>query len=258
MKPLNLQSLYEDEQIIVCLKPPRFATSSGKIGCPDMVSLIKNHISQTTGTRGEPYLAVIHRLDQPVGGILVFAKTPLVAKELNRQLTGHGFGKYYRALTDGVPDRPEGTLENYLIKDGRTNTSRICSKDTPGAKYACLHYKIRKEGDTCFDWGQDILPPGDTPSASEANHENKSPFTERTELDIRLETGRHHQIRVQLAAAGYPIVGDTKYNPHISRESMRPGQKKWQDICLCAYRLEFRHPKTHKPMHFEISGVPDI
>ena len=240
MKPLNLQAFYEDEHIIVCFKPPRFATECCKIGSPDMVSLVKNHLSQTKNTSGEPYLSVIHRLDQPVSGILVFAKTPFAAKNLNRQLTHNGFGKYYRALVDGIPAESEGTLENYLVKDGRTNISRVCTKDTPGEKYARLHYKILKRGHPIFNWGRGIFKNAPSP-------------TEPAELDIRLDTGRHHQIRVQLAAAGCPIIGDTKYNPNFSDKARQTEQKEWQDIRLCAYKLEFRHPKTNKPMHFEIS-----
>ena len=95
-----------------------------------MVSLIKNHLAKSSGSRNpgsaEPYLAVIHRLDQPVAGILVFAKTPAAAKDLNKQLQNQGFGKYYRALVANTPSTKEGTLENYMVKDARTNTSRIC------------------------------------------------------------------------------------------------------------------------------------
>ncbi len=237
MKTPYLQAFFEDDHILVCYKSPHYATECSKIGTPDMVSLIKNHLAKTSNISGEPYLAVIHRLDQPVSGILVFAKTPFAARELNKQLQNQGFGKYYRALIDGTPPKAEGTLENYLIKNGKTNTSTICSKDTPGAKFARLHYKIVEKGQGFFNWGRGFF--NFTPSP--------------TELDIHLDTGRHHQIRVQLAAAGCPIVGDTKYNPNISGLSE---QKKWSDICLCAYRLDFLHPKTHKPMHFEISQIP--
>lgn len=233
MKPAHLQALYEDEHIIVCYKPRQIATQSGKIGRIDMVSLIKNHLAKkqsNSSQNKEPYLAVVHRLDQPVCGILVFAKTPFSAKELNRQLTNEGFGKYYRALVEGVPPTPEGTLENYLVKDGRTNISRICDKNTPGAKLARLHYSTVKMGQGFFNLGR-----------------SKSNFTpSQIELHIHLDTGRHHQIRVQLAGIGCPIVGDTKYNPHIS------SQKHRQELCLCAYKLEFRHPKTNELLCFEL------
>lgn len=230
MKSPNLHVFYEDEHIIVCQKPARIATESSKIGAPDMVSLLKNHIYQTTGKA--PYLAVIHRLDQPVSGILVFAKTKKAAKELNRQLVDHTFGKFYLALVSGAPAASEGTLENYLVKESRTNTSKICSSDTNGAKLARLHYKLADGNTSAFFSKQE----------QEARSHGLSP----TLLEIRLDTGRHHQIRVQLAGIGCPIVGDTKYNPGAS------DIHNWQDICLCAYRLTFRHPVTKRPMQFEL------
>lgn len=105
MNTKRIEILYEDAHILVCIKPHGVPTQSRRAGTPDMESLIKNHICQSAPEKGEPYLAVIHRLDQPVKGILVFAKTPFAAKELNRQLQSHGFGKYYRALADGHPLR---------------------------------------------------------------------------------------------------------------------------------------------------------
>ncbi|MGN0422153.1 MAG: RluA family pseudouridine synthase [Lachnospiraceae bacterium] len=226
----TLEILYEDSHILVCVKPHGIATQSKRIGSPDMVNLLKNHIYQSNPSQGEPYLAVIHRLDQPVKGILVFAKTPFAAKELNKQLTSQGFGKYYRVLVDGRPPQDEGKLENYMIKDTKTNTAKICTANTKGAKIARLSYKIIQKGQGYFNLGRGNF--NFTPS--------------QTELDIHLDTGRHHQIRVQLANIGCPIIGDTKYNPHCSERN------EWQEICLCAYKLEFQHPKTHKLLHFEL------
>ena len=113
----TLNILFEDSDIIVCEKPHGTATQSRRIGSPDMVNLIKRHIYETSSDKSEPYLAVIHRLDQPVRGILVFAKTPAAAKDLNRQLQNGDFGKYYLALTNGIPSDTSGTLENYLYKN---------------------------------------------------------------------------------------------------------------------------------------------
>ena len=142
MATLNI--LYEDPHILVCVKPHGIATQNKSIRYPDMVSLIKNHLAKSSGSRNpgsaEPYLAVIHRLDQPVAGILVFAKTPAAAKDMNKQLQNQGFGKYYRALVANTPSTKEGTLENYMVKDARTNTSRICSAKENGSKIARLHY----------------------------------------------------------------------------------------------------------------------
>lgn len=154
-KPLNI--LYEDTHILVCVKPHGIATQSRKLGSPDMVSLLKNHIARSNHSKGEPYLAVIHRLDQPVSGILVFAKTPFAAKELNRQLTSHSFGKYYRALVDKMPPAESGTLENYMVKDRKTNISQICTPDTPGAKLARLHYETVQKGQGIFHLGRSFF-----------------------------------------------------------------------------------------------------
>ena len=200
---MNLQSpniLYEDSHLIVCVKPAGIATQSKKIGTPDMVSILKNHIAESRKTIGqnkssalppvytEPYLAVIHRLDQPVQGIMVFAKTPFAARELNRELQAEGFGKYYRAAVSAKPPKDSGILENYIVKDGRTNTSLICTKETAGAKLAKLSYSTVNESERFF--------PISAPAV---------------ELDVHLFTGRHHQIRVQLSQIGCPIIGDVKY-----------------------------------------------
>ena len=225
IKDMNI--LYEDTQILVCVKPAGVATQSKRIGSPDMVSLLKNHISMTSGKSGEPYLAVIHRLDQPVSGILVFAKTPAAAKELNRQLTTSGFGKHYYALVTGTPEPPSADLENYLVKDARTNTSRICQKNTADAKLAKLHYNL---ADTTFF--------ADIASAISAT---------TSQLKIKLDTGRHHQIRVQLSGMGCPIIGYTKYNSDTPK--LPTGRT---PLCLCAYSLEFKHPVTKKQMTFSL------
>ncbi len=220
-----LEILYEDNHIIVCIKPHGIATQSKQVGQPDMVSLLKNHIHKTARAKGAPYLAVIHRLDQPVTGILVFAKTPFAAKKLNQQLTGQGFGKYYRALVEGRPPKTEDILEHYITKDSRTNLARICSPSDKDARLARLRYSV-------------------IPARNRYYSGEYEARTDTSELDIRLDTGRHHQIRVQLAHIGCPIVGDTKYNPACKEGHV------WQEICLCAYRLDFRHPKTQNPLRF--------
>lgn len=220
----SLNILYEDNHILVCEKPSGIAVQSRRIGTADMESLLKNHIFREGNGQRPPYLAVIHRLDQPVRGILVFAKTPFSAKELNRQLADGSFGKYYRALVDGIPSKPKGILTDYMIKNGRTNLSSICAKDQPGAKQARLTYHTVAPEELFF------------PAPAASSHQ--------TELEIKLDTGRHHQIRCQLAHLGCPIVGDTKYNPNAQRGTT---------ICLCAYKLEFRHPKTKEKLTFKLS-----
>ena len=178
MKP---DILYEDNDLIVCIKPAGIPTQSSRIGTPDLVSILKNHLhTSSVGNPHQPYLAVIHRLDQPVEGLLVFAKNQKTAASLNRQLQSDGFGKHYLAWLCGSLPSDEGDLIDHLVKDGRSNTSSVCTKDTPGAKEARLHYKV-------------------------VQHREKTSLVE-----ITLDTGRHHQIRVQTAHAGCPILGDRK------------------------------------------------
>ena len=207
----NIKILYEDDMILVCVKPCGVPVQTKSIRTPDMESLLKSYLRT-------PFLGIIHRLDQPVEGLLVFAKTPQAAAAMNRQLTSDSFGKHYLAVICGVPDLPAGTLSSYLVKDGRTNTSRVCSPKTTGAKHAELSYKTLQTLDA----------------------------STLALVQIQLKTGRHHQIRVQFADAGIPLWGDNKYNPDFqSTASYAP-------VALCAYRLCFSHPKTGKALEFEI------
>ncbi len=210
---MNFDILYEDAHVIVCYKPAGIPTQTAKLGTPDMVSLLKNHLKGG-------YVAVIHRLDQPVEGVLVFAKTPAAAKELNKQLQSDDFGKYYKTVLWGVPKEEKAVLEDYLLKDGKTNTSRVCEPTEKDAKKAVLEYEVMQTGQ---DDGRDI-----------------------SLLKVKLGTGRHHQIRVQMSNMGCPIWGDTKYN------TMTVQDRRFRQVALCAYRLEFVHPKTKKKMEFEI------
>ena len=210
---MKLDILHEDEHIIVCYKPAGIPTQTKKLGEQDMVSLLKNHLKGG-------YVAVIHRLDQPVEGLLVFAKTPFAAKELNKGLQGAGFGKHYKAVLWGIPEQKKAILEDYLVKDGRTNTSRVCNSSEKDAKKAILSYEVIATGK---DDGKGI-----------------------SLVKVKLDTGRHHQIRVQMANMGCPIWGDAKYNTAMVQD------RRYRQIALCAYRLEFVHPRTKKQMEFEI------
>lgn len=219
----NIEIVYEDRHILVCVKPSGVPVQTRNIGTKDMESILKSYLVQS-GSGKSPYLAVIHRLDQPVEGLLVFAKTPSAAKSLNKQITSGSFGKHYLAVTCKIPCPPEGTLSGYLVKDGRTNTSRVCTKDTKDAKYAELFYHV------------------------EAVHvpQEKAADTQPLALvRIQLKTGRHHQIRVQFAHAGTPLLGDKKYGSNASNVHL--------PIALCAFRLSFCHPESKRPMEFTYS-----
>ena len=215
---MNPEIIYEDNDIIVCHKPSGIATQTKGIGQKDMVSILMNHMVKNSNLKKEPYLAVIHRLDQPVEGLLVFAKTPAAAKDLNNQLTKEGFGKYYRAVLTGTLKDTEGDLEDYLVKDGRSNTSKVCSKDTKDAKLSRLHYKI-------------------------LNTYTKEDGKKYSDVYITLDTGRHHQIRVQFQNAGTPLAGDKKYGGACTS---------FRTLQLTAYKLTFNHPVTKKEMNFEL------
>lgn len=205
--------LYEDEAIIVCVKEAGVATQTKKIGQKDMESMLRTYRMQ----KGEPsYIGVVHRLDQPVSGVMVFAKTKEAAADLSRQISTKAADKYYYAVTDGIPDKVKGTLEDYLLRDGKTNLSKVTDRKTAGAKRAELSYKVLEKNET------------------------------KALLKIKLATGRHHQIRVQMAHAGWPLVGDRKYH---FKENMNGGSC---PMCLCSYKLGFSHPTTKKKLEFEI------
>ena len=176
---MEIRILFEDEQIIVCEKPAGVAVQTKRLGQADMESLLKN---RRAGKGEPPYIGVVHRLDQPVCGVMVFAKTKESAAALGRQIASGKADKFYYAVTDGVPEAGKGQLTDYLLRDGRTNTSAVVESSTPGAKRAELSYEILEQKNG------------------------------RAVLRIHLGTGRHHQIRAQLAHAGMPIVGDRKYN----------------------------------------------
>lgn len=217
---MKVQIVFEDEEILVCHKPSGVPTQTAKLGTQDLVSLLKNELYRRQKEKGEPYLAVIHRLDQPVEGLLVFAKTASAAKALNAQLQkSGGFGKHYQAIVCGVPPQKAAVLENYLVKDGRSNISRVCTSTEPGGKKAKLSYRVLESF-----WERE---------------------KEYSLLHIELDTGRHHQIRVQMAEMGCPIVGDRKYGRQDSIGK----------LALCAYQLEFLHPKTKKSLSFTLPGL---
>ncbi len=205
--------IYEDEAIIVCRKEAGVAVQTARAGQADMVSLLKNYRAKK---KEEAYFGLIHRLDQPVEGVLVFAKTQGAAGNLSKQIMAGGAGKYYLAVTEGVPGKQEGIFIDYLKKNGKANMSQAVPENTPGAKKAILHYRVLDQ--------------------KEMNGKS------RALLKIKLETGRHHQIRVQLSHAGIPLLGDRKYNP---------SGEKGTSLGLCSCGLEFKHPKTGKIMKFE-------
>lgn len=230
--------VFEDEQIIVINKPPGIATQTARIGQQDMVSELKNYLAGKPEYKGKgaPFLGVVHRLDQPVSGLLLFARTKQAAAELSRQIAGGQMHKFYYAVIYGTPKTCQGTLENYLYKDARTNQSLLVKEGFPNAKKAVLNYKLIK-----------------TLAVLEENMgaENGRDFSRPEEVslvEISLITGRHHQIRAQMAGADMPLLGDNKYGNQKSKDlSQRTGCR---NVALCAYKLVFEHPATKKQVTF--------
>lgn len=205
-----LEVVFEDEDILVCYKPAGIATQTSDTVEQDMVSLIRNY---RKAKEEDIYVGVIHRLDQPVEGLLVFAKNAAAAAILCKELKEVQFAKKYLAIVTREHIPKQGVLEDYIVKDGRSGRAMIVEENNPRAKKARLSYEVVSKVD------------------------------DRSLLKITLETGRFHQIRVQLASRTAPILGDVKYG----------GTKTGQPLCLCAYQLKFTHPVTGEGMAFEIA-----
>ncbi len=212
--------IFEDKDILVCRKPAGLAVQNARIGSMDLESSLKNYLAEKDGKR-PPYLAVVHRLDQPVEGVLVFGKNPKAARELSSQISSGKMQKLYLAVTYGKPPAENGELEDYLKKDGKTNMSCAVKRDTPGSKKARLSYRVLEK---TID---------------------KISGKEKYLLQIHLETGRHHQIRVQMAHAGMPLAGDRKYGTDTGIFAGTGG------LALCAASLTFYHPFTKKEQTYE-------
>ena len=209
----KLKILFEDNHIIVVEKKPNIPSQSDKTGDMDMLTLVKQYIKEKYQKPGNVYLGLVHRLDRPVGGVMIFAKTSKAASRLSNQVREKVFKKKYLAVVDGRFKEKEGSLEDYLYKDERNNISKVVNKDMKNAKLAKLDYKEL------------------------AYNEVKN----LSLLEINLHTGRHHQIRVQLANAGHSIFGDQKYG--------KRGQGK--QIALWAYELTIEHPTTKEMLTFK-------
>ena len=237
---MRTKIIFEDHDILVIQKPAGIAVQTAQVGRPDVVSELKNHLA-VSGTKS-PYLGVIHRLDQPVEGLLVFAKNPKAAANLSAQLQKDDFAKEYLAVVCGKPHQESGELVDYLIKEG--NMARVCEEEQKNfksthpqnskkevkealPKRAALQYKLRETKEMAG--GEVSL------------------------LEIKLETGRFHQIRVQLSHAGYPILGDAKYGSEKCKEISMPAGIR--NTALCAYRLRFTHPTSKKEMVYTVEPL---
>lgn len=209
----KLKVIYEDNHIIVVEKIPNVPSQSDKTGDIDMLTMVKQYIKEKYNKPGNVYLGLVHRLDRPVGGIMIFAKTSKAASRLSDQVREKVFKKKYLAVVDGKIENKSGTLEDYLYKDERNNISKVVNKDKKNAKLAKLDYDVIK-----YDEVKNL-----------------------SLVKVNLHTGRHHQIRVQLSNFGHSIFGDQKYGTR--------GQGK--QIALWAYELTINHPITKEEMTFK-------
>lgn len=212
---MRAEILYEDEHLLVCVKPAGMDSQASRGLNPDMVSEIRNYLKADCGKL--PYVGVIHRLDRPVSGIMVYGKTQKASGTLSNQVKNHQMKKIYYAVLCGKPVDKQGELVDYLWKDGKTNTSRVVKADQ--GKKAVLKYRIL------------------------GVKEDQERTLSLAEID--LQTGRHHQIRVQFSHFGFPLLGDTRYQKEESDRSRR------DPLALAAVGLGFRHPETGKWMEFK-------
>lgn len=208
----DLKVIYEDNHIIVVEKKPNIPSQGDKTNDIDMLTIVKQYIKEKYNKPGEVYLGLIHRLDRPVGGVMVFAKTSKAAARLSEQVRNKIFKKKYLTIVDGKMEKEKDSLEDYLLKNEKNNLSKVVNEKTKNAKQAKLDYEVLTYND-------------------EIN---------LSVLKINLHTGRHHQIRVQLSSRGHSIYGDQKYGT----------RGRGKQIALWAYSLTILHPISKEEMSF--------
>lgn len=218
MEELNV--VYEDNHIIVVIKPQNVPTQEDESHDKDLLTMVKEYIKVKDNKPGNVFVGLVHRLDRPTGGIMVFAKTSKAASRLTQEMHTGDFKKRYLTVVVGKPREKRAKLVNYLLKNARTNTVQVVPELTTNAKRAELDYIVLDEKEKV------------------------------SLLDVNLATGRSHQIRVQLKNIGCPVYGDVKYG----------GDKlaKGHNLALWAYELKFVHPTTKENMTFKCYPPEDI
>ena len=212
------QIIFEDNQVIVLVKPQGVLSQGDETGDENLVDLLKDYVKVKYNKPGNVFIGLVHRLDRPTGGLMVFAKTSKAASRLAEQMESGDFEKKYLACLVGVPKEDSGVLVNFLEKDEKTNTVKCLNYAKATAKMAELSYNVIEKKDKL------------------------------SLVDVKLETGRSHQIRVQFANIGCPLFGDSKYGGDIV--------KGW-DLALWAYSLSFIHPTTKDSMVFRCEPPMD-
>lgn len=203
--------LYEDNHLLVVVKPVNLLSQGDSTGDEDLLSLLKEYIKEKYNKPGNVYLGLVHRLDRPVGGVMVFAKTSKAAGRLADQIQVGQFERRYLAIVHGHPQPISGSLRHYLVKDRQKNIVRAVKPSVAGAQEARLDYQV-------VDMNRD-----------------------QSLLRIQLQTGRSHQIRVQMAESGHPLLGDQRYG-------LRTNQR--LQIALWSECLILNHPTTRERLNF--------
>ena len=211
----NINVVYEDNHILVVIKPQNVPTQSDASGDLDMLNIVKNYVKEKYNKPGNVYVGLVHRLDRPTGGLMVFAKTSKAASRLSEQIKSEDFSKKYLAVCVGNIKNKQNKLVNYLVKDEKLNIVSVCSQNEAGAKRAELNYKV-----------------------IETKKDSKNTLNL---VEVELLTGRSHQIRVQMAHIGNSLFGDVKYKGDIV---------KGYNLALWAYSLKFTHPTTKQQLSF--------
>ncbi|MFY9176418.1 MAG: RNA pseudouridine synthase [Caldicoprobacterales bacterium] len=213
----DINIIYEDNHLLVAEKPVNIPSQQDRSGDKDILTLLKEYIKEKYNKPGNVYLGLVHRLDRPVGGVMVFAKTSKAASRLSEQIRTRQFGKKYLAVIHGIPPvKSNKNLVHYLIKDRHKNIVKVVDSGTEGAQKAILDYKVIGQSS-----GMALV-------------------------EIDLHTGRPHQIRVQFAEIGHPLYGDQKYGYYLNQ----PGQQ----IALWSRSITLIHPTMRETMTF--SSLP--
>lgn len=210
--------IYEDNHLLVIEKPVNVPSQADQSADPDLLTILKKDLKYRYQKPGEVYLGLVHRLDRPVGGVMVFAKTSKAAARLSTQIRDGEFKKIYLAVVHGLPENGQGTLKHFLLKNSELNKVAVASGPQLGTKEAVLEYKVLDELD-----GLSLVR-------------------------VNLQTGRSHQIRVQFSAIGHPLYGDQKYGANCNK----PGQQ----IALWSTEIHCLHPTKHEALTFQ-STPPD-
>ena len=215
---MDLKILYEDNHIIVVVKPVNIPSQGDKTGDEDMLTIIKKYIKEKYNKPGEVYLGLVHRLDRPTGGVMVFAKTSKAASRLSEQVREKEIQKKYLCIVDGKLEKEKDLWKDYLLKNEKNNMSKVVEENTKNSKEAILDYEVIK-------YNEEI---------------------NLSVVKVNLHTGRHHQIRVQFASRGHSLCGDQKYGT----------RGRGKQLALWAYSLSLVHPTKKERMEFD--SYPEI